>query len=105
MVLLSKATGGDPLGSSQVCFVFARVARLVKTAAVTSLIYGSSVTGTPPAQHYEARLIARKNCRGKAYHRCLDLDLVLEGAGIHPGRCGATSAAMCGSSAGSLRFG
>ena len=52
----------------------ARVARLVKTAAVPSFIM-------PPAQLNEARLIARKFCREKTYHRCLDLDLMLDDAG------------------------
>ena len=47
----------------------ARVARLVKTAALPSLICGSDVTGVPPAQLNEARLIARKICREKTYHR------------------------------------
>ena len=39
-----------------------KVARLVKTAAVPSLIYGSDVSGMPPAQLNEARLIAQKIC-------------------------------------------
>ena len=69
----------------------AKVARLVKTAAVTSLIYGSDVTGMPPAQLNDARLIARTICREKTYYRCLELDLMHEDAGTDPGRRGATS--------------
>ena len=56
----------------------AKVARLVKTAAVPSLIYGSDVTGMPLAQLNDARLIARQIFRGEACHpgtharRCWD---------------------------------
>ena len=70
------------------------MARLVKTAAVPSLIHGSDVSGMPPAQLNEARLIARKICREKTYHRCLDLDVMLEDAGTDLGRRGATSAIL-----------
>ena len=59
----------------------AKVARLVKTAAVPSLICGSDATGTPPAQLNGARLMARKNCREKTYR----FDLILEDAGTDPG--------------------
>ena len=59
----------------------AKVARLVKTAAVASLICGSDATGMTSAQLNEARRIARKICSEKTYHRCLDLDLMLEDAG------------------------
>ena len=71
----------------------AKVARLVKTA-VPSLICGSDVTGMPPAQLNDARLVARKICREKTYHRCFDLDLMLKDAGTHCGRRGATSAIL-----------
>ena len=67
----------------------AKVARLVKSAAVPSLICGSDVTGMPPAQLNEARLIVRKIWREKTY-----LDLMLEDAGTDPGRNGATSAIL-----------
>ena len=70
------------------------MARLVKTAAAPSLIHGSDVTGVPPAQLNEARVIARKICREKTYHRCLDLDLMLEDAGTDSGRRGVTSAIL-----------
>ena len=48
----------------------------------------------PPAQLNEARLIARKICREKTCHRCLDLNLTLEDGGTDPGSCGATSAVL-----------
>ena len=52
------------------------------------MIYGSDVTGMPPAQLNEAWLIAREICPEKTYHRCLDLDLMLEDAAAVPGRRG-----------------
>ena len=62
------------------------MASLVKTTTVPSLIYDSDVTGMPPlAQLSEARLIVRKMCSEGAYHRCVDLDLMLEDAGSDPG--------------------
>ena len=68
------------------------VARLVKTAALPSLIYGSDVTGMAPAQLNEADrpIIFRE----KTHRRCLDLDHVLEDAGTHPGIRGAMSAIL-----------
>ena len=72
----------------------AKVARLVKTAAVPSLICGSDVTGMPLAQLNEARLIARKICSEKTYHCCLEEDLLLEDAGSDCGRRGVTSAIL-----------
>ena len=70
------------------------MARLLDTAAAPSLNCDSDVTGMPPAQLNEARLIARKNCREKQDHRSLDLDLVLEDALSDPGRRGAMSAIL-----------
>ena len=71
-----------------------KVARLVKIAAVPSLISGSDVTGMPLAQLNEARLIARKICSEKTYHCCLEVDLLLEDAGRHRGRRASTSAIL-----------
>ena len=72
----------------------ARVARLVKTAAGPSLIYGSDVTGMSPVQLNEMWKIARKFCPQKTYRRCLDLDLMLEDAVTDPGSRRATSAIL-----------
>ena len=80
--------------------------------AVPSLIYGSDVTGmpgVPPAQLNETRLIARKICREKTYHRCLDLDFMLEDAGTDPGGMVLLLRSSCGTvrgpSVGSLHTG
>ena len=47
------------------------VGRLVKTAAVSSLIYGSGMTGKPTARFDEAQPIARRFCQENTYARCL----------------------------------
>ena len=65
-------------------------ARVARPSAVSSLIYGSDETSLPPVQLNEAQLMPRKCCR-ETYHRCLDLDLMLEHARTDPGKRGATS--------------
>ena len=62
----------------------ARVARLVRSGLVPSLIWGSCVTGLPPRLLHRARRVAHTVCSLHPGGRSLDLSLALEARGTDP---------------------